>query len=160
MEADENTVALWDWQGPSGKLFPDRMGDAELTLTWTNMAGDLRRPRPGWGQYPHLVGGGEFGYVGPLKNDKVDLRTCTEEWTVEAWVRRGGRFSEYATKMGRHFDFGHICDTYDNTKRGVWELYLSDHDSPDKSMAPGIHFFGAKADCKQRSENVARAVPE
>ena len=46
-------------------------------------------------------------------------------------------------RYGRAFDFGHICGTYDNTEQGVWELYLSDHDSPDGSMAPGVHFQSA-----------------
>lgn len=144
IEPDEHTVALWDWQGPGGKLIPDRMGDEQLTLTWVNMSGDQRQPRPGWGRYPHFRGGGEFGFSGPQHNDKVDLRTCEGQWTVEAWVRRGGRFSRYARHMNnRHFDFGHICGTYDNSRRGVWELFLSDHDSPDGSMSPGVHFFGA-----------------
>jgi len=147
IKPDKHTVALWDWQGPSGKLIPDRMGDELLTLTWVNMTGDQRQPRSGWGLYPNLIGGGEIGFVGPQHNDKVDLRTCTREWTVEAWIRRGGRFSRYSGRMGgRHFDFGHICGTYDNSKRGVWELYLSDHDSPDGSMAPGVHFLGAAPD--------------
>jgi hypothetical protein len=61
---------------------------------------------------------------------------------VEAWVRRGGDVNTY----GNAFHYGHICGTYDNSKRGVWELYLSDHDSPDGSMAPGMHFFGAEPD--------------
>ena len=144
---DKHTVALWDWQGPSGKLIPDRMGDETLTLTWVNMTGDQRQPRPGWGLFPNLIGGGENGFVGPQHSEKVDLRSCTKEWTVEVWVRRGGRFSRYSKHMGgRHFDFGHICGTYDNSERGVWELYLSDHDSLDGSMAPGVHFLGSEPD--------------
>ena len=144
---DKHTVALWDWQGPSGKLIPDLMGDETLTLTWVNMTGDQRQPRTGWGLYPNLIGGGENGFVGPQHSNKIDLRTCTDAWTVEAWVKRGGRFSHYSKNMGgRHFDFGHICGTYDNSKRGVWELYLSDHDSPDGSMAPGVHFLGTDPD--------------
>ena len=137
---DENTIALWDWQGPSGRYIPDLKGDAELTLTWVNTKGDTRLPRPGWGIYPHFIGGGEGGFVGPQWNDKVDLRTAESEWTVEAWVRRGGSTDGYF----REFHFGHICGTYDNTERGVWELYLSDQDSPDGSMAPGVHFLGAE----------------
>ena len=144
---DEHTVALWDWQGPGGKLIKDLMGDDKLTLTWVNMKGDTRLRRPEWGRYPHFIGGGEGGFVGPQHNDKVNLRTCKKEWTVEAWVRRGGRLSPYTKQMGgRHFDFGHICGTYDNSKRGVWELYLSDHDAPDGNMAPGVHFLGAEPD--------------
>ena len=34
-----------------------------------------------------------------------------------------------------------MCGIYDHTKRGVWELYLSDINSTDGSMAPGVHFF-------------------
>ena len=140
IELDEHTVALWDWQGASGKLIPDLAGDEELTLTWTNVKGDTRLPRPGWGRYPSFIGGGEGGFVGPQHNDKVDLRTCTVEWTVETWLRRGGPVDGY----GREFHFGHVFGTYDNTERGVWELYLSDHDAPDGSMAPGVHFLGAE----------------
>ena len=138
IELDRHTVALWDWQGASGKLIPDVAGDEELTLTWTNVKGDTRLPRPGWGRYPYFIGGGEGGFVGPQHNDKVDLRTCASEWTVEAWLRRGGPVDGY----GREFHFGHVFGTYDNTERGVWELYLSDHDAPDGSMAVGVHFLG------------------
>ena len=130
LRPDEDTVALWDWQGPSSRYIPDLMGDAELTLTWVNTKGDTRLPRPGWGNYPHFIGGGEGGFVGPQWNDKVDLRTIESEWTVEAWVRRGGPIDGYF----REFHFGHICGTYDNTDRGVWELYLSDQDSPDGKL--------------------------
>jgi hypothetical protein len=148
---DEHTVALWDWQEENFRLIDDIMGDEELTLKWVNMMGDSRRPRSGWGRYPRLVGGGEGGFYGPRHNDKIDLRTCKKEWTVEAWVRYGGPYNVYhgilrggdaANLVDGTFDFGHICGTYDNTERGVWELYLSDHDSPDMSMAPGVHFFG------------------
>ena len=144
---DSRTVALWDWQGESFRLIHDIMGDEELTLKWVNMMGDSRRPRPGWGCYPRLVGGGgEAGLYGPQHNDKIDLRTCKKKWTVEVWVRRGGPYNIYhgilrggnpADVVDGTFDFGHICGTYDNTERGVWELYLSDHDSPDGSMARG-----------------------
>ena len=142
IEPDQHTVAMWDWQGPSGKLIADMMGDKDLTLTWVNTKGDTRLPRPGWGRYPDFIGGGEDGFVGPQHNDKVDLRTCTKQWTVEVWLKRGGPINRY----GRKFDFGHVCGTYDNTEHGVWELYLSDHDSPDGSMAPGVHFLGADPD--------------
>jgi len=140
IEPEGNTVALWDWQGPDGKLFRDVMGDESLTLTWVNMIGDTRMPREGWGVYPLLIGGGEYGFTGPQQNDKVDLRTCPDAWTVEVWLKRGGPVDHY----GRKFDYGHICGTYDSSKRGVWELYLSDHESPDGSMAPGVHFLGAE----------------
>ena len=139
---DEHTVALWDLQGPEGKIYPDLMGDAELTLTWTNLKGDTRLPRHGWGRYPYFIGGGEGGFVGPQANPKIDLRICKDAWTVEVWLRRGCSVDGY----GREFHFGHICGTYDNSERGVWELYLSDQAAPDGSTAPGVHFFGAEAD--------------
>jgi hypothetical protein len=137
---DEHTVVLYDWQGPNGKLIRDAMGDEELTLTWTNMQADQRLPRPGWGVYPRMVGGGEFGFTGPQHNAKLDLKTCREEWTVEAWVRPGGSMNHY----GRPFDLGHICGTYDNSRRGVWELYLALDGSSDWGMAPGVHFLDAE----------------
>ena len=140
LRPDRHTVALWDWQGPSGRYIPDVMGDAELTLTWVNTKGDTRLEQPGWGRYPQFIGGGEAGFVGPQWNDKVDLRTIENEWTVEAWVRLGGAVNKY----GQDFHYGHVCGTYDNTERGVWELYLSDDNSPDGSMAPGVHFLGAE----------------
>jgi hypothetical protein len=139
IDPDDHTVVLYDWQGPSGKFIRDVKGDEELTLTWTNMFGDIRYPRPGWGRYPVCEGGGEWGFVGPQHNDKLNLRTCGREWTVEAWVRRGGPINRY----DQPFDFGHICGTYDATRRGVWELYMAYDGSPDGAMAPGVHFVDA-----------------
>lgn len=151
MKADANTVVLYDWQGPNGKLIPDRIGNKELTLTWTAMGGDRRFPWPGRkGRFPQDNGHGEHGWVTKVKGNPVlDLKTCKDEWTVEAWVRRGGPIQAHGKKVDKThqpFDYGHICGSYDNSKRGVWELYLSDHDSPDGSMAPGVHFLGAEPD--------------
>ena len=151
IKADANTVVLYDWQGPNGKLIPDVMGDDELTLTWTNMGGDKRVSWPGReGRFPQDNGHGEHGWVTTgTGTPKLDLRTCKDEWTVEAWVRRGGPIQAYGAKVDKThqlFDYGHICGSYDNSKRGVWELYISDHDSPDGGMAPGVHFLGAEPD--------------
>jgi hypothetical protein len=151
IKADAATVVLYDWQGPNGKLIRDVMGDKKLTLTWTAMGGDRRVPWPGKeGRFPQDNGHGEHGWVTKIKgNPKLDLKTCKDEWTVEAWVRRGGPIQAYGDKVDKThqpFDYGHICGSYDNSKRGVWELYLSDHDSPDGSMAPGVHFLGAEPD--------------
>ena len=151
MKADANTVVLYDWQGPNGKLIPDLIGNKELTLTWTAMGGDRRVPWPGRkGRFPQDNGHGEHGWVTKVKGNPVlDLKTCKDEWTVEAWVRRGGPIQAHGKKVDKThqpFDYGHICGSYDNSKRGVWELYLSDHDSPDGSMAPGVHFLGAEPD--------------
>jgi hypothetical protein len=154
---DEHTVALFDWQGPNGKLIPDRMGEESHTLTWTNMGGDRRVTWPGRKErFPQFTGHGEHGFASAGKGlAKLDFKTCEREWTLEVWVRRGGPLQAFGgTVRGKHnpFHYGHVCGTYDKTKKGVWELYLSDTKSTDGSMVPGIHFFGADAD--QALENL------
>ncbi len=156
VDADEHTVVLYDWQGPSGRLIPERVsGDPELALTYTNMGGDRRVCWPGRdGRFPQETGHGEHGYavVGQGKESfprfdgshrpdpKLDLKTCAGEWTVEAWVRRGGPWQAFDDVPLKRFDYGHVCGTYDSRESGVWELYLSDLNSPDAGMAPGVHF--------------------
>ncbi len=137
---DKHTVALWNWQRPGSRRVVDLMGDEELALTWINLKGETRIPRPNWGRYPYFIGGGEGGFIGPQNNEKLDLRTCKKAWTVEAWVRPGGPVDGY----GRKVDFGHICGTYDKSELGIWELYLSNHNSPNGSFSPGVHFLGAE----------------
>ncbi len=141
---DAHTVFLYDWQSSASRPLPDVTGDESLALDWTCMGGDRRGTWPGHdGRFPQETGHGEHGWVSIAKNhDKHNLRTCSEAWTVEAWVRRGG--PNICWGAGKPFDFGHICGTYDNSERGAWELYLSDHDSPDGSMAVGVHFLGAE----------------
>ena len=151
INADKHTVVLFDWQGPDGKLIPDRIGEKAHTLTWTNMGGDRRVKWPGREQnFPQFTGHGEHGFASEGKGlAKLDFKTCDKAWTLEAWVRRGGPMQAFGgTVRGKQhpFHFGHICGTYDLTKKGVWELYLSDVMSDDGSMAPGIHFFGNKED--------------
>ena len=144
--SDKQTVALYDWQGPSGRLIPERIAGGEATtLTYTNMGADRRYHWTGReGRFPQETGHGEHGYVslgyGP---SRLDMKTCAREWTVEAWIRRGGPHQAFGDIPLKKFDYGHICGTYDKSKRGVWELYLSEIDSPDGSMAPGIHFQSA-----------------
>ena len=157
IKPDQHTVALFDWQGPNGKLIPDRMGEELHTLTWTNMGGDRRVTWPGRKEtFPQFTGHGEHGFASAGKGPrKLDFKTCETEWTLEVWVRRGGPLQAFGgTVRGKHspFHYGHICGTYDKTQRGVWELYLSDTKSPDGSMTPGIHFFGA--DANQALENL------
>lgn len=154
---DEQTIALFDWQGPDGKLIPDRMGDASHTLTWTNMGGDRRVHWPGRERrFPQFTGHGEHGFASAGKGlPKLDFKTCRQEWTLEVWVRRGGPLQAFGgTVRGKQhrFHYGHICGSYDKTKKGVWELYLTDAEPTDGSMTPGIHFFGAGAD--QALENL------
>ncbi len=156
VDADEHTVALYDWQGPGGRLIPERVsGDPELALTYTNMGGDRRVCWPGRdGRFPQETGHGEHGYavVGQGKESyprfegshqpdpRLDLKTCAGEWTVEAWVRRGGPWQAFDDVPLKRFDYGHVCGTYDTTESGVWELYLSDLNAPGGAMAPGVHF--------------------
>ena len=151
IKPDKHTVALFDWQGRDGKLIPDRLGDESHTLTWTNMGGDRRVTWPGRKErFPQFTGHGEHGFASAGKGPaKLDFKTCDREWTLEVWLRRGGPLQAFGgTVRGKQnpFHFGHVCGTYDKTKKGVWELYLSDTKSPDGSMTPGIHFFGADAD--------------
>ena len=148
IKPDKHTVALFDWQGPNGKLIPDRMGTESHTLTWTNMGGDRRVTWPGRKErFPQFTGHGEHGFASAGKGPtKLDFKTCDKEWTLEVWIRRGGPLQAFGgTVHGKQspFHYGHICGTYDKTEKGVWELYLSDAKSTDGSMTPGIHFFGA-----------------
>ncbi len=156
VDADEHTVALYDWQGPGGRLIPERVsGDPELALTYTNMGGDRRVCWPGReGRFPQETGHGEHGYAvvgqgqesfprfdGSHRPDpRLDLKTCDEAWTVEAWVRRGGPWQAFDDVPLKRFDYGHVCGTYDTAESGVWELYLSDLNAPGGAMAPGVHF--------------------
>ncbi|MCH2600771.1 MAG: putative Ig domain-containing protein [Pirellulales bacterium] len=151
IKVDKHTVALFDWQGPDGKLIPDRMGEKAHTLTWTNIGGDRRVSWPGRElNFPQLTGHGVHGFASEGKGlSKLDFKTCDKAWTLEAWIRRGGPMQAFGgTVRGKQhpFHFGHICGSYDLSKKGVWELYLSDVKSEDWSMAPGIHFFGKEED--------------
>ncbi len=155
-DVDQHTVALYDWQGPSGRLIPERVsGEEELALTYTNMGADRRVCWPGRdGRFPQETGHGEHGYAvvgqekesyprfegGHRPDPRLDLKTCAGEWAVEAWVRRGGPWQGFGDPPLKRFDYGHICGTYDTRESGVWELYLSDLNSPDAGMAPGVHF--------------------
>ena len=156
LEADKHTVVLYDWQGPSGRLIEERVsGESSLTLTYTNMGADRRYRWPGReGRFPQETGHGEHGYVvmgsekehfprakGEFDADpRLDLKTCEKEWTVEAWVRRGGPWQGFGDVPLKRFDYGHICGTYDTREIGVWELYLSDLNAADRGMAPGVQF--------------------
>ncbi len=143
---DEHTVLLYDWQGPNGRLIKERIAGSEATtLTFTNMGGDRRYSWPGRaGRFPQETGHGEHGYVSLGRGiPRLDMKTCPREWTVEAWVRRGGPHQAFGDVPLKKFDYGHVCGTYDRSKRGVWELYLSEIDSPNGTMAPGVHFQSA-----------------
>ena len=140
IEADANTVFLYGWQDEDLLYARDALGDEELTLTCVGRHADRRVAWPGReGRFPQDTGHGEHGWVSLNTNDdKHNLRTCREEWTVEAWIRPGGPVQAFGAS--RPFDFGHVCGTYDTSESGVWELYISNLDSPDGSWAPGVHF--------------------
>ena len=140
IEADADTVFLYGWQDEDLLYARDAMGDEGLTLTCAGRAADRRVAWPGRdGRFPQDTGHGEHGWVSlKTDDDKHNLRTCREAWTVEAWIRPGGPVQAFGAS--RPFDFGHVCGTYDTSESGVWELYLSNHDSPDGSWAPGVHF--------------------
>ena len=140
IEADADTVFLYGWQDEDLLYARDALGDEGLTLTCAGRAADRRVAWPGRdGRFPQDTGHGEHGWVSlKTDDDKHNLRTCREAWTVEAWIRPGGPVQAFGAS--RPFDFGHVCGTYDTSESGVWELYLSNHDSPDGSWAPGVHF--------------------
>ena len=145
--ADKHTVALYDWQGPSGRLIPERItGGTAATLTYTNMGADRRYHWTGRdGRFPQETGHGEHGYVSlGYGIPRLDMKSCPTEWTVEAWIRRGGPYQAFGDIPLKKFEYGHICGTYDKSQKGVWELYLSEIDSPNGSMAPGVHFQSAE----------------
>ena len=140
IEADEDTVFLYGWQDEDLLYARDALGDEELTLTCVGRHSDRRVAWPGReGRFPQDTGHGEHGWVSlKTDDDKHNLRTCREKWTVEAWIRPGGPVQGFGAS--RPFDFGHVCGTYDTSESGVWELYISNLDSPDGSWAPGVHF--------------------
>ena len=76
-----------------------------------------------------------------IHSDKNARFVRAEAWTVEAWFRVGDNQTK-VDRYGRDFDFGHICGSFDSSERGVWELFLSTHDSPDGTscLAPGVTF--------------------
>ena len=144
LNADGDTVFLYDWRDEDLLYARDAMGDDELTLTCVGRHSDRRVSWPGReGRFPQDTGHGEHGWVSlETDNDRHNLRTCETEWTVEAWIRPGGPVQAFGAT--RPFDFGHVCGTYDTSETGVWELYLSNLHAPDGSWAPGVHFAGAE----------------
>ena len=184
MPEDEHTVALYDWQGPSGRYFPERVtDDKDLTLTYTNMGADRRYHWPGReGRFPQEPGHGEHAYaqIGPdwgyfpdakanFKSSPVlDLKTCEKSWTVEAWMRRGGDYRRFGRpKKGKpeRFDWGHVCGTYSGGENGTWRIYMTEEESPNGKMVPGVTFRSAdhtweKLDPWNRPEGIVGDVDE
>ena len=77
---DKHTVALWNWQGPGSRRVADLRGDEELALTWINLKGETRIPRPNWG--------GIHTSSAAAKEASSDPRT-TRSWTSGPAQRPG-----------------------------------------------------------------------
>ena len=87
-EPDGHTVALYHFDEGEGNEAHDACGDPELTLRSGGRA--LWGSRPGFGSTARFERSDANLRIGPANHDKLQLRTCTEEWTVEAWVRYTG----------------------------------------------------------------------
>ncbi len=85
----------------------DALGDRELTL---RVRRTLWSRRAGFGSTARFERRPDDAnvLVGPVNNDKLHLRGCTREWTIEAWVRYTGPGGE----DGGHA-FANIADTED-----------------------------------------------
>ena len=85
---DEHTVALYHFDEGEGNEAHDACGDPELTL---------RAEKPLWGRRPGFGSSARFErrdeniWIRPINNDKLHLRGCDKEWTIEAWVRYSGQ---------------------------------------------------------------------
>ena len=111
-EPDEHTVALYHFDEGEGDQAHDACGDPELTLRAYRKA--LWGSRPGFGSTARFDRQNAHLLVGPANNDKLELRTCTREWTVEAWVRYtgpGGKDRARSWPPGKGYTCGFICAT-------------------------------------------------
>ena len=83
-------MVLYHFDEGKGDEARDAMGDPALTLRAHRKAA--------WGKRPGFGSTARFApreddanlLIGPVNNDKLELRTCIEAWTVEAWVRYTG----------------------------------------------------------------------
>ena len=84
---DAHTVALYHFDEGTGNEAQDACGDAEITLRAHKQA--LWGERHGFGATAKFVRTSDDAniLIGPINNDKLELRTCLGSFTVEAWVR-------------------------------------------------------------------------
>ena len=161
-EPDEHTVALYHFDEGEGSEAHDACGDPELTLRAYREA--LWGSRPGFGATARFDRQNAHLLVGPANNDKLELRTCTEEWTIEAWVRYtgpGGKDRARNWPEGQGYTFANICGSdeegcalADGYRQG-WIFYLRTAETGPNStrsdgLLPGARFLGAHK--RQRSE--------
>ena len=154
-EPDEHTVALYHFDEGEGDEAHDACGDPELTLRAYGEA--LWGSRPGFGATARFDRQNAHLLVGPADNDKLELRTCTREWTIEAWVRYtgpGGRDRARNWPPGQGYTFANICGSdeegcalADGYRQG-WIFYLRTAETGPEStrsdgLLPGARFLGA-----------------
>ena len=101
---DEHTVALYHFDEGTGNEARDACGDPEITLRAHKQA--LWGERHGFGATAKFVRTSDDAniLIGPINNDKLELRTCLGSFTVEAWVRYTGVFRQ---DWGN--TYGNIC---------------------------------------------------
>ena len=106
---DGHTVVLYHFDEGEGNFAGDACGDEELTLRAHKAA--LWGSRPGFGSTARFARRADDAdvRVGPANNDKLHLKTCTEAWTVEAWIRYTGPGGQ--EQGGR--TYANICGTDD-----------------------------------------------
>ena len=114
---DEHTVVLYHFDEGQGNETYDACGDPALTLRAKESA--LWGSRPGFGATARFDRQDASVLFGPEDNDKLQLRTCPEEWTIEMWVRYSGFGGEdhWKTFTGRApiegYTYANLCGTDD-----------------------------------------------
>ena len=141
---DEHTIALYHFDEGEGNEARDACGDPELTLRAEEA---LWSVHPGFGSSTRFERRDANIWIGPTNNDRLHLRGCDKEWTIEAWVRYTGR----AWPVYPHWRSAQVCGTDDEgcglpvRMRGGWNLFLcSAFGGPcDEGFVPGARFLGS-----------------
>jgi hypothetical protein len=160
---DEHTVVLYHFDEGEGTQTRDAMGDPALTLKAYKHF--LWGSRPGFGSTAGFTPRKDDAnlLLGPVNNDKLELRTCTKAWTVEAWVRYTGlalsgvqldhpaSYRPYGS--GTAGPFAKICGTDDegfslpHGVRGGWDFSLHswlDAWPVKPGLLPASRFIGSQ----------------
>ena len=140
---DEHTVALYHFDEGGGNVTHDALGDPELTLRARRA---LWRARAGFGSTARFERRADDAnvLVGPVDNDKLHLRGCTREWTIEAWVRYTGPGGEDGGDT-----YGNIAGTDDEGFslplgfRGGWNFALWNRPTLAEGTTPVARFIGS-----------------
>ena len=153
-EPDEHTVVLYHFDEGQGNETHDACGDPALTLRAHKEA--LWGARPGFGATARFERREDDGniLVGPTNNDKLQLRTCTKEWTIEARVRYTGPWGEDAAGN----TYANICGSDEEGvslpegMRGGSHFAL--HTSRvEEGLAPHARFIGSLTRCPNNDVN-------